>query len=625
MLRSFWKDRRGNFAMMTVIAMIPIMGSVALAVDYTEMVREKQDTLNALDAAGIATARYISSGATDAQAVSYANDFFMANLSAVSPSNVTLNVLLPTNNTGGGTLKLTANLTYDPYFLPTAAMLIGKSSKALTFSASSEIQLKNTVEVALVLDNSGSMDYYGTGSGKKRIDLLKAAAKQLIDTLAGQAALVKQVAEPVRFGLVPFAAAVNVGSANKNASWMDTNGISPIHHENFNWDSFAYSNNKSNRRVVKDPTTGMFVKKGSDWGTQENEKVTRFTLFDEMKYYTDSAKKNKAPYTSWQGCVEQRPSPYDVNDAPASVYDPASLFVPMFAPDQISGDYNHYWDEVVSSRDYNAAQRQAYMPKYFDISTIGYVGAYGTKKAGLDSGPNASCSTQPITPLTDVTNVDGMKKVKDAIDAMQPSGATSVGSGMAWGWRVVSSGAPFTEGRPETEKGNDKVVIVLTDGANTYYTPGSLGASDNAGVKSTYADYGFLAPYNADSKYSPRMFLNTGNTVTKSGSGTFSNDNYTKAMNDQMATLCANAKASKILIMTVSLDIDPSKISNATDRAAAQAQIDGLKSCASESRYRKDPGDPSKPAKLYWNATGADLSEKFKEIADELSNLRIVG
>ena len=29
--------------------------------------------------------------------------------------------------------------------------------------------------------------------------------------------------------------------------------------------------------------------------------------------------------------------------------------------------------------------------------------------------------------------------------------------------------------------------------------------------------------------------------------------------------------------------------------------------------------------KLYWNATGGNLSDKFKEIADELSNLRIVG
>ncbi|NUS21832.1 MAG: pilus assembly protein, partial [Mesorhizobium sp.] len=54
MIRDFFRDRRGNYALMTAITMIPLMGGVALAVDYTELVRERQETLNALDAAGIA-------------------------------------------------------------------------------------------------------------------------------------------------------------------------------------------------------------------------------------------------------------------------------------------------------------------------------------------------------------------------------------------------------------------------------------------------------------------------------------------------------------------------------------------------------------------------------------------
>ena len=62
-----------------------------------------------------------------------------------------------------------------------------------------------------MLDNSGSMDELGSGSGEKRIDLLKTAAKQLVDTLATQAQQMKQVDKPVQFALVPFAASVNVG------------------------------------------------------------------------------------------------------------------------------------------------------------------------------------------------------------------------------------------------------------------------------------------------------------------------------------------------------------------------------------------------------------------------------
>ena len=45
------------------------------------------------------------------------------------------------------------------------------------------------------------------------------------------------------------------------------------------------------------------------------------------------------------------------------------------------------------------------------------------------------------------------------IDAMTPTGNTNVPEGTAWGWRVVSSNEPFTEGRGNNEKGNDKIVI----------------------------------------------------------------------------------------------------------------------------------------------------------------------
>ena len=50
-----------------------------------------------------------------------------------------------------------------------------------------------------------------------------------------------------------------------------------------------------------------------------------------------------------------------------------------------------------------------------------------------------------------------------------------------------------------------------------------------------------------------------------------------------------------------------------------------------DSRFSKDPANPSKPAKLYFNADGSapdpnndnSLAAQFKKIADELSNLRI--
>ncbi|MBZ9980494.1 MULTISPECIES: TadE/TadG family type IV pilus assembly protein [unclassified Mesorhizobium] len=653
--RQFRRDRRGNYALMTAFAMVPLMGGLALAVDFTEMNREKQTVLNALDAANFATARRVTEGATDDQLRAYALDFFNANLNDVDPANTTLNLTLPSNAAGGGTMKLCGTLTYNPYFLPTAKILLGGTGATnIGFTACSEVRLKNTLEVALVLDNSGSMVTPGTGSGQKRIDLLKTAAKQLVDTLAQQAAMIKQVDKPVQFGLVPFAASVNVGPGNGNASWMDTEGLSPVSNENFDWSTLNAANKYAQQ------TNGIWYKRGTGWGDEEGQMLTRFSLYRDMKVVTshERVKNSKhvvcaeynwnntckrsydaydyvdsyGPFASWQGCVEARPYPYNVNDAPPSggsantgigVGDPATMFVPMFAPDEPGnhwkitqdpneaapktyGAINSWWNDDPSSSSGQARLRN--MTKYFQPRPI------DAPVLPAGNGPNYSCTTNPITPLTDVSVADGLATIKAAIDLMQPDGGTNVPEGMGWGWRVVSSGEPFTQGRPETEKGNDKVVIVLTDGANTYYTPSSLSYSDPADSKSTYASYGYLKPGYAGTSVG-RLFMGTSSAI---GQFDYSNGNYTSALNEQMTTLCNNAKAANIMVMTVALDLSTTKT---TDKNA----IDALKSCSSDSRFRKDPADPSKPAKLFWNATGASLSNDFKEIGNELSNLRVVG
>ena len=99
--------------------------------------------------------------------------------------------------------------------------------------------------------------------------LLKNAAKYLVNELADQAERIKQVDKPVQFSVVPFSATVNVGPENDEASWMDTYGVSPIHHENFDWTTMT-----GNKRVEKG-IDGSYYKKGTGWGTEEDEIVTR--------------------------------------------------------------------------------------------------------------------------------------------------------------------------------------------------------------------------------------------------------------------------------------------------------------------------------------------------------------
>lgn len=630
MFRRFLRDRRGNFMMITAISMVVLFGALTVGVDYAQMSRQRQNTLNALDAAGIATARRILEGASDAVVRTYARDFFDANLSSVRPQDVTLTVTLPANVVGGGKVRLDADMLFRPHFLPAFLGLMGKTPKPIRFHAATEVRLKNTVEVAMVLDNSGSMSENGKGTGKPRIDLLKSAATQLVDQLAASAALMAQVEKPVQFSVVPFAASVNIGSGNRYESWMDTTGISPIHHENLDWSKMP-----SSKKVEQLVAGGPYLKTGSSWpAAQKNTPATRFTLFDDMQRYVCSNGTTTCPsptlqsFTPWGGCVETRPFPYNTNDAAATTAN--TYFVPMFAPDE-AGDfryadstsdnlvdfdaYNTWWYDSWANKSNNSTEakgRQRNTAKYYTP-----LPKDAPMPAG-DKGPNGSCTTKAITPLADVTKAAGLKTIKDAINAMSPGGATNVPEGLAWGWRTLSSQAPFTGGRSEVERGNDKVVIVLTDGANTYYTPSSLGSTDTANNKSIYSAYGYTQ---LNDNSTGRIFSGTSSSVSKSD---FSNDNYSKAMNEQLTATCVNAnggdtggRGAGLIVMTVALDLDK----NST---VEKAQMAMLEKCASRSRYSKDPTDPTKGRRLYWNATGANLSQVFKEIADELSNLRIV-
>lgn len=622
MFRHFLNDRRGNFAMITGIAMVPIMGALAIAIDYDQMSSQRQDTLNALDAANIATARMYMTGASESDVKTYASKFFTANLTSVKPSNATLSVILPTNAGGtAGQIKLTAGLKYSPYFLPPFLGLLSNAdpSKPLDFYAESVVQLKNTAEVALVLDNSGSMSTNGKGTGKPRLDLLKSASIQLVDQLAATASSMKGVDKPIQFSVVPFASSVNIGPTNANEPWMDTLGISPIHHENFDWTQMAAVN--ANKAVTKD-SAGVFRKQGTGWPVAErNEVMSRFTLYKDMK-------RLGLKYTDWQGCVETRPWPYDVDDTAASTSNPSTLFVPQFAPDETDrtttsgrntlNSYNSWWLDKDTSTD--DKKRQRYTPKYYDagLSTTSFIDG--------DVGPNQSCTTAALTPLTDVTTTAGLKTVKDGINSMIASGATNVTEGMMWGWRTLSSAAPFTGGRAEAERGNDKVLIVLTDGANTYYDPTTLGnpkggnTHDLGGNESIYSAYGY-AYLNAQGK-NGRIFDGTSSAVSKT---TYTIDNYSLAMNEHFSKACVNGNGGDtggtgagLIIMTVALDLD---MTDKLDKAQATL----LESCASRSRYTRDPNNAALGKKLFWNATGSNLSDVFKAIADELTNMRIIG
>jgi hypothetical protein len=110
-------------------------------------------------------------------------------------------------------------------------------------------------------------------------------------------------------------------------------------------------------------------------------------------------------------------------------------------------------------------------------------------------------------------------------------------------------------------------------------------------------------------------------TTDEVGKTDYSDSNYQDAMDEHMQKVCGNAKGpnartalgvgqDQVIVMTVALDLS-------TAEEDEKQAIDALRTCSSYSRNEIGK-------KLFWNATGSNLMQVFKEIADELSNLRIV-
>jgi Flp pilus assembly protein TadG len=664
-LASFARDARGNVALLFALSLIPLLIGVGVAVDYGRALIVQERMQEAADAAGLAIGSWVglSPDAMKTKAQQYFDANYPANtLGTVGALSVTVD---------GSDIKVNVSGQVPTTFMQLANI------NTVDVGASATIAVgMGTVEVALVLDNSGSM------SGSK-ISALRTAASDLVDTLFASAQNSSKP-DPIKIAVVPFAASVNVGSQYANANWMDTAGAGK--YNAYETECYANGGTLNSSGVCSVSLSAPTVA------------TDNFALFGSLKDASGNA-------ATWAGCVEARPAPYDTNDdAPGGA---TTLFVPMFAPDEpdnwtCSTSTCEYAGSSSSKRVYNGAPSGSqsynnYLPdagtpatcapefptvsslntstdvittsasaapnngmpvefqstgslpgglssgttyyvvsksgKTFKVSTssggsavnitssgsgtiryalvanwtcqsgdancfgtnmgkseesgfsginvgstptAGALCKYGTptNKATMaaitvsnyDAGPNFLCTTKPVLPLS-----TDKATVKARITEMAAKGMTSIGEGAAWGWRMLSPGAPFTEGRAYGAEENQKVLVLMTDGQNTY-TPNSTF------LKSQYGRSGFVA----------RGQLGT----TSTNSSTL-----TAAMDTRTLQTCANIKAAGVIVYTVAFQIPG-------DEAGA---LTLLQSCATDEDKYFAPNTESELLNAF-NAIGKDIS-----------------
>lgn len=198
----FWKrlskSQQGSVLAFSAVGMVALVGATGVAVDVGRGQLVESKLSSSLDAAGLAA----GSSVNTTNITSEANKFLNANFQDYMGSHITS--VSVTANADNSIITLSATAT-----LPTTFMRIF-GEETMNVAASAEVtRAISGLELALVLDNTGSM------SGTKLTNL-KTAALSLIDILYGSNSTV----ENLWIGLVPFAQTVNIGATR--TAWMDT-------------------------------------------------------------------------------------------------------------------------------------------------------------------------------------------------------------------------------------------------------------------------------------------------------------------------------------------------------------------------------------------------------------------
>jgi Flp pilus assembly protein TadG len=244
--------------------------------------------------------------------------------------------------------------------------------------------------------------------------------------------------------------------------------------------------------------------------------------------------------------------------------------------------FQHAWGGCVEARWQDGEDvtdtppDEAGFPTYFapDTSSSGgndWRSSSGANQVTSSRSANKGCPPSPVTPMTnDKATLD------TAINNLNVSGYTMLPTGASWGWRMLS---PKWQGvwggdmdandlpLPYDEPLMDKVVVFMTDGDN------------DMPADSTYVAYGRLSD----------GYLGTTNETAAQAE-----------LDARFTQICDAMQEEGIKIYTISVG------SGVSPNGKAQ-----LQACASLEAY------------YFHAADGPELVQKFKEVADALSKLRV--
>lgn len=217
-LRYFGADRQGNIAATFALAVIPVIGFIGAAVDYSRANSARTAIQSAIDATALMLSKD-ALGLSNTQLQTKAQAYFNALYTHPDATSIAINATFsePSPN------HFQLNVTATAQVLSTFTKVIGQDYISISAASQAVWGIKR-LELALALDNTGSMSSYN------KMTELKAAATNLINTLQATS----KSAGDIKISIIPFDTTVNVGNGFKTEPWLDYSQYS-CSHFGLNW------------------------------------------------------------------------------------------------------------------------------------------------------------------------------------------------------------------------------------------------------------------------------------------------------------------------------------------------------------------------------------------------------
>lgn len=493
-LQRFLPAEGGNVAVIFAIVLVPLVGFVGAAVDYTRASSARTSMQVALDSSALMVSKdlAVTPGLTPAEITAKASTYFNALYSNPNATAITVSAVFTPNTGQGATVQVTGAGSVTTEFLN----VVGFPRLAIN-SSSTTTWGSTRLRVALVLDTTGSMGNY-TG----KIEALKSATTRLLDQLKSSATDPKDV----YVSIIPFSKNVNANPANYQASWIDwtewlaeppvldttKGGSKPS-----NWSLIGPGSNCPltdgqngshgfscvDRPATKAgavgvstiPSTG-YICPTVDSGYENRLRIGRYY----NGCYTSVASSSTVTvssgwYASCNGfsnactCTGSNSNKVCRQPTYTHVWRPADTANPVTNADKDATPSKSTWNGCVTERGLSSGPSGDYDRKVTAPSS-------GTVASLFAAEQNSYCSPTVLPLSNDWTAMNA------AVTGLYPLGGTNQPIGLVHGWQSLVGGGPYpTPPVKETNFQYQDVIVLMSDGLNTqnrWYGDGSNTSVD---------------------------------------------------------------------------------------------------------------------------------------------------